>query len=160
MSLALIVAVSENGCIGRQGCIPWHVAEDVNHFRRLISDKIVIMGRKTWESFPEQFRPLPSRQNIVITRRMDYPLPAGVEAYPSIQEALDAHQNEDIFMIGGGEIYQQTIGLADTLYITRVHQEILGDTYFPALDPDEWHLTSQEDHQDFSFLTYRHNLSD
>ncbi len=160
MSLALIAAVSENGCIGKDGRLPWHIAEDLARFKQLTVGKTVIMGRKTWESLPGQFRPLPSRQNIVITRRMDYSFPAGVESYPSIQEALDAHQNEDIFIIGGGEIYQQTIGLADTLYITRVHQEILGDTYFPALDPDEWHLTSQEDHQDFSFLTYRHNLSD
>lgn len=160
MSLALIVAVSENGCIGREGRIPWHIAEDVVHFRKLIAGKIVLMGRKTWESFPERFQPLPSRQTIVLTHRHNYPLPSGIESSPSIQDALDAHPNDELFIIGGGEIYQQTIELADTLYVTRVHQEVLGDTYFPAIDPDLWHITSQQDHKDFSFLTYRHNLSD
>ncbi|MBP9762139.1 dihydrofolate reductase [Patescibacteria group bacterium] len=159
MPLCLIAAVSKNGCIGKDGRLPWHLPEDLARFKQLTLGKIVVMGRKTWESLPSDVQPLPGRTNIVITRQTDYHLPDGVLCYASLNEAIHAHREQDICIIGGGQIYQEAIELVDTLYITEVDQTVLGDTYFPTIDPETWHLVGKDQHSGFTFVTYRHNLS-
>lgn len=159
MSLSIIAAVAENNCIGKGGTLPWHLPDDLKHFKELTAGKPVLMGRKTWESLPPKFRPLPERTNIVITRQTDLPVPAGVEVYSAITDALIKHPNEEIMVIGGGQIYEQTLPLADTLYITKVHQSVDGDAFFPAIDQAVWKETAREDREGFSFVTYKKVLS-
>lgn len=153
--ISLIAAVSSNNVIGHANNLPWHIPEDLEYFKRLTKGKIVLMGRRTWESIPEKFRPLPKRKNIVITRQLNYPTPAGVEVWANIDEALAAHANEKIMVIGGGEIYGQTIDRADTLYITRIRRDFAGDTFFPKIDPAIWQEAEREDHDWFSFVMYK-----
>ena len=155
MSLSLIAAVANNGVIGSKNAIPWHIPQDMKRFRELTTGKIVLMGRNTWESLPAKFRPLPNRLNIVITRQANYSVPNGVERYTSVDEALTAHQNKDIVVIGGGEIYRATIDQADTLHITHLNTEYEGDTLFPTIDPQQWKKTTVDIHPDFTFTTYQ-----
>lgn len=154
MSISLIAAVAKNGVIGSRNAIPWHIPEDMKRFRALTVGHLVLMGRKTWESLPEKFRPLPKRINIVITRQRDYPLPAEVERFATIDDAVAAHPNEQIFVIGGGEMYRQTIDRADTMYITEVDEEYEGDTTFPDIDPRIWKENWREEYPGFSFIKY------
>lgn len=153
--ISLIAAISENNCIGKDNLLPWHLPEDLKHFKELTTGKTVLMGRKTWESIPEKFRPLPNRKNIVITTQSDFIVPEGVEIYHAINDAISAHTNEDIFIIGGATIYTQTINLADTLYITHVHQVVDGDAFFPSIDQNIWKETERKNHENFSFVTYK-----
>ena len=95
--MTLIAAISKNNCIGRDNELPWNIPEDMERMRKITQNKILIMGRKTWESIPEKRRPLPNRTSVVITRNNDYPLPEGVERYGSVEEALKAHEGEEIF---------------------------------------------------------------
>ncbi len=155
VSLSLVAGIASNNCIGVGGHLPWHIPEDLKHFREVTTGKTVLMGRKTWESLPEKFRPLPNRLNIVITRQTDYVVPEKVEVFATIEAAIAAHPNEEIMVIGGAEIYRQTIDLADTLYMTLVDQAIDGDAYFPTIDPNVWHETTRIDHAGFSFVTYQ-----
>jgi len=154
MKIHLIAAVSENGVIGKKGELPWHIPEDLKRFKKLTMGHVVLMGRKTWESIPEKYRPLPGRTNVVVTRKDDFTLPENVERYASIDDALETHKNKDIYVIGGGEIYRQTIDRADRIYLTRVHKEIDGDVFFPEMKPNDWTEIDREDHDEFSFLTY------
>lgn len=153
--IALIAAVAQNDCIGKNGQLPWHIPEDLAHFKLLTTGKVVLMGRKTWESLPEKFRPLPNRLNIVITRQADFALPTGVERYSNIQSALAAHTKEDVMIIGGAEMYRETIDLTDTLYITHVHENVEGDAFFPKIDSSIWKKTEVESHEKFDFVTYK-----
>ena len=153
--IALVAAVAKNNCIGKGNELVWRHPKDVEHFKNVTNAKIVLMGRKTWESLPPKFRPLPNRKNIVITQQIPYEVPAGVDVYANIDDALAAHKNEDIMVIGGAEIYKQTISHADTLYITHVDQVIDGDAFFPPIDPLLWKETERENHEGFSFVTYR-----
>jgi dihydrofolate reductase len=152
--ISLIAAVSENNCIGKKNALPWYLPEDLKHFKQITSGYTVLMGRKTWESIPAKFRPLPNRKNIVITAQMDFSVPNDVEVYHTISEALEAHKNEQIFIIGGGNIYIQTINLADTLYITHVHQTVDGDVFFPKIDKAVWREIERENFEKFSFVKY------
>ncbi len=153
--IALIAAISENNCIGKNNTLPWHIPEDMKHFRKLTNGKTVVMGRKTWESIPEKFRPLPNRKNVVITRNLDYTVPDSVMLYHSVKEALE-HEGGDVMVIGGAEIYVQSIELADTLYITHVHTFIEdGTAFFPTIDKNIWKEAEREDHEHFSFVTYK-----
>jgi dihydrofolate reductase len=156
MPIALVAAVAENNCIGKDGQLPWRIAEDMKHFKELTMGNTVLMGRKTWESIPEKFRPLPGRKNVVITRNAHYPLPPDVERFTDPRDAIASHLKENIFVIGGGEIYQQTLPLADTVYLTHVHQPVDGDTFFPSLDPSVWKAETRHDFDGFSFVTYKH----
>ncbi|MBI4281579.1 dihydrofolate reductase [Candidatus Uhrbacteria bacterium] len=159
--IALIAAIDQQNCIGKDGTLPWHIPEDLAHFKKLTEGKTVLMGRKTWESLPEKYRPLPNRTNIVITRQNDYALPAGVERYDAVDAALVAHLNEDIMIIGGGEIFTQTIDRADTLYITNVNQTVTACTaFFPPIDLTLWHETERDDRDGFSFVTYKRKNTD
>ncbi len=153
--IALIAAVAQNNCIGKNGQLPWHMPEDLAHFKLLTTSKVVLMGRKTWESLPEKFRPLPNRLNIVITRQTDFVVPTGVEKYSSIAAALAAHTDENVMVIGGAEMYRATIDLADTLYITHIHENVDGDAFFPTIDDSIWKKTEVESHAKFDLVTYK-----
>jgi dihydrofolate reductase len=152
MSLTLIAAVARNNVIGNKQDIPWRIAEDWAYFKRMTSGHTILMGRKTFESLG---KPLPDRKHLVITRQPGYAVPPGVEVYPTIEAALAAHPEEDIFVIGGGEIYRQTIDLADTLYITHIDRVVEGDTFFPEIDTTKWQEASRENHEGFAFVVYK-----
>ena len=161
MKLSLLAALSTNNVIGRDNEIPWRLSTDLKRLKAMTMGHHVIMGRKTYESVG---RPLPGRTNIVITRREGY-APEGVTVVHSLEEAVRiAMQNGDdeAFILGGAEIYAQAMHRADRMYLTRVHAEVEGDTWFPEFDDvSEWQLTDAE-HFDadekneypFSFLTY------
>lgn len=152
--LVIIAAVAQNNCIGQENKLPWHIPEDLKNFKRLTTNKIVLMGRKTWESIPEKFRPLPQRTNIVISRQKNLIVPNGVQLFSSIDEAISAHQNEEVFVIGGAEIYNQAMPLASRLFITEVNKIVAGDTFFPAIDSSRWREVNREAQAGFSFVTY------
>lgn len=153
--ISLIAAIAKNNCIGKDNQLLWNIPEDMKHFKDLTTGQVVLMGRKTWESIPEKFRPLPNRTNIIITRDESYQVPAGVEVYSSIDKAIANHKDESIFIIGGAQIYQQTIDMADKLCITHVNQDCDGDAFFPKINPNVWQETGREDHDGFSFVTYK-----
>ncbi len=153
--IALLVAVAHNGCIGAKGALPWHIPEDLKRFRDLTTGHTVIMGRKTWESLPERFRPLPNRRNIVITRQVDYPVPDGVTRVSRLEDVLvDASPDQSLFVIGGGEIFAIAMPHADTLYVTHVDGDVDGDTFFPPINQAQWRVASEEAHSGFRFVDY------
>ncbi len=153
--LTLIAAVAKNGTIGDKNNLPWHLPEDLKRFKELTAGKTVIMGRKTFDSiFARLGKALPNRTNVVITRQTDIKMPEGVIVQSSIEDALRSYGSSDVFVIGGGEIYRQTIDKADKLYITHVEKEVEGDTKFPDINPEKWRLASTEKHDDYSFAIY------
>ncbi len=157
--VSLVVAMAENRVIGRDGGLPWRLPDDLKHFKRLTVDHTVIMGRKT---FDEVGRPLANRRNVVISRNPAF-RPEGVTVVPSLDEAIAlAAGEQQVFVIGGGEIYRQALARADRLYLTIVHAAVEGDTTFPSLDQSAWALESEEFHpvderhpHSFSFREYR-----
>ncbi|HLS04367.1 MAG TPA: dihydrofolate reductase [Actinomycetales bacterium] len=143
MKINLIWAQNEAGLIGRAGGLPWHIPEDLAHFREVTRGKSVIMGRATWDSLPEKFRPLPGRTNIVITRNTAWDA-AGAVVVHSIDQAVSAADTEEVWVIGGGEIYRQFLTRADRAAITVVAApEAQGDTYAPELGP-QWERVSRD----------------
>ena len=128
--ISLIVAMSQNGVIGKEGKLPWHLPEDLKHFKELTMGHPIIMGRKTFESLPK--KPLPGRKNIVLTRSSDFKAPEGVEVVCNQEELfkLSSFQNE-FFVIGGAEIYKIFEPYIQCLYITLIEKDVEGDTYFP-----------------------------
>lgn len=141
--ISLIAAVAENRVIGVDNKLPWHLPDDLKHFKRLTRGHAIITGRKNYESIG---RPLPERKNIVVTRQPDF-VAAGCTVVRSIEEALAAARNDpEIFVIGGGEIYRQTFPLAHRLYLTLVHASPRGDALFPDYDPREWREISRDEH--------------
>lgn len=155
MPLILITAVAKNNVIGKNNDLPWRIPEDWKFFKSMTTGKTILMGRKTFESLG---KPLPNRKHLVITRQPDYQVPDGVEVYATIDSALAVHPNEDVMVIGGGEIYKQTIDRADTLYITHIDREVEGDTYFPDIDKSKWHETWREPHDGFIFVKYERTI--
>jgi dihydrofolate reductase len=144
--IALIVAVAENGVIGRDNALPWRIPEDMKWFKARTMGKPCIMGRKTWESFPK--RPLPERTNIVVTRHTGYRA-EGAVVVPSLRAALDVAAGEEpdeIMVLGGAEIYALALPLAERIYLTRVHLAAAGDAVFPELDRSAWNETLVGDH--------------
>jgi dihydrofolate reductase len=160
MRVSLIVAVSENGVIGRDGGLPWRLSKDLRRFKQLTMGHHLVIGRRTWE---EVGTPLPGRIMVVVTRDRTFAAD-GVLVAHSLDEALDLVRDDDEPFIGGGaEIYRMALerSMVDCLYITRVHAEVEGDTFFPEIDLEAWRLISREDHDaddknqyPFSFLTY------
>ena len=154
-----MAAKASNNGIGKNNDLVWHLPADLKHFKKTTSGHYVIMGRKTFESLG---RPLPGRLNIVITRNRNFFL-EGAVVVGSLQEALDfasGQSQELVFILGGGEIYEQSMTLADILYITEVHHDFEGDTYFPEIDPDTWELIDKVDNKHeqyghYSFMTFR-----
>lgn len=158
--LTLIVAAGENNAIGKDNQLIWHLSDDLKRFKKLTSGHCIIMGRKTFESFP---KPLPNRTHIVITNQENYKVPPDVIVVNSIEDALDAARNDkQPFVIGGGEIYKQTIEIARKIELTRVHHSFEdADTFFPAIDTSIWKeidnvYHDKDDKHDyaFSFITY------
>ena len=136
-TLTLIAAVARNGVIGKDNALPWHLPADLKHFKALTMGHTVIMGRKTWESLPEKFRPLPGRQNIVVTRNAGYAA-AGATLVNSLADAVAATLGSEAFVIGGAELYRAALPLADRLQLTEIDADFEGDTRFPARDPAQW----------------------
>ncbi len=153
--ITLVAAISKNNCIGKDNDLPWDIPEDFKHMRKLTLGKVLIMGRKTWESIPEKHRPLPKRTNVVITRNKEYVLPEGVERYNSVPEAVAAHDGEEIIGFGGQRIFEEMILTADVLEITHVDQTVEAcDAFFPTIDMNIWKEVWREDHEGFSFVRY------
>lgn len=142
--ISIIVAVAHGGVIGGGGDLLWHISEDLRRFKQITSEHTVIMGRKTYDSIG---RPLPRRRNIVITRSEEWSA-EGCERASSLEQAIVMCEGEqEVFVIGGGEIYRQAMPLADRLYLTRVEKEYSGDTYFPEIRADEWRVVASERHE-------------
>lgn len=159
--LTIIVAAGEDNAIGKDNDLIWHLSDDLRRFKKLTSGHHIIMGRKTFESFP---KPLPNRTHIVITRQKDYKVPDGVIVVNNIEDAIDAaRKDHQPFIIGGGEIYKQSMDLASNLEITRVHASFEdADTFFPEIDPNKWKEISRTTHDAddkhkyaFSFISYQ-----
>lgn len=153
--LILIAAVAKNNVIGKSNSLPWYVPEDLKHFKEVTTGHTVLMGRKTFESIIARLhKPLPNRKNVVITKRAEYNVPEGVELYHSIDEALNKHNDEPIYIIGGATLYAQTIEKADVLLITEIHKKYEGDVFFPDIDKTVWQETERKNHGEYSFVTY------
>lgn len=153
--VVVIAAVAKNRVIGKDNQLIWNIPDDMAHFKALTSGHTVIMGRKTWESLPPRFRPLPGRRNIVISRQADYAAP-GAEVADSLENALKMASTVALaFVIGGEQIYRQAMAVADRLEITEVDLEPEGDAWFPEIAPVEWKKEAQTDGAGFSFVTYR-----
>jgi dihydrofolate reductase len=144
MAIALVVAAARNGVIGRDGDMPWRLSSDLKRFKSITMGQPIIMGRKTWESIG---RPLPGRLNIVVTRHADFEAP-GACVVQSLEEAIktarEAAGQGDFFIVGGGQIYKETIHLADVLHVTHVETEIEGDAFFPPISAQDWQAVHEE----------------
>lgn len=156
--LSLIVAVAENGVIGRGGTLPWHLSADLKRFKRLTMGHAIIMGRRTYESIG---RPLPGRRSIVVSRNADYH-PGGVEVAPNLNEALRlAAGDDEVFVIGGSRLFAEALPRADRLHLTRIHAAVEGETFFSEPDWSQWRVVAEEPRErdpatglDYSFLCY------
>jgi dihydrofolate reductase len=148
MIVSLIAAVSRNNVIGKDNDLPWNLPDDMKYFMQTTSRHHVIMGRKNYESIPEKFRPLPNRTNIVVTRKKDYEAP-GCHVVHSLEDAFEIpmrSEQEEVFVIGGAEIFRQSLPFADRLYLTEIHADVDGDTLFPEFDRAEWNEVSRTPH--------------
>ena len=142
--LSLIAVVARNHAIGKDNALLWHLPEDLRHFREVTRGKPVIMGRKTWESLPPAFRPLPGRRNIVVSRNPDY-VAAGAQLAATLDAAVRLCADADeTFVIGGEQIYRQALPLADRLYLTEVDETVDGDAFFPEFARADWHEVSRQ----------------
>lgn len=164
MKLSMIVAVAENGVIGRNNALPWYLPNDLKYFKQTTMGKPVIMGRKTYESIG---KPLPGRTNIVITRQSDYQ-PEGVKVVSSVEAARELAESvclidgqSEAMIMGGAEIYTLSLPHTDRLYLTEVHAAVEGDAFFPDYDKSQWQETGREDFAaegpnpyDYSFVVY------
>jgi dihydrofolate reductase len=139
----LVVAVAANGIIGANGQLPWHLPEDLQHFKRLTMGHPVIMGRRTWESLRG---PLPGRENIVVTRTPGYEAP-GAAVATSLESALALCAGEPVaFVIGGSHLFEESLPIADGLVITEIHKDFAGDTWFPPYERSRWRESQREAH--------------
>ncbi|WP_242082674.1 dihydrofolate reductase [Aestuariivivens sediminis] len=158
--ITIIAAVAENNAIGKNNQLIWHLSDDLKRFKALTNGHHIIMGRKTFESFP---RPLPNRTHIVITKQDHYSAPADVIVVNTLEDALDAAKNDpQPFIIGGGEIYKQAMPIADRIELTRVHEKFDADTFFPDIETTQWkemahslHEKDENNDYKFSFITYK-----
>ena len=159
-TIKAIVAVDENGAIGRQGDLLCHLPADMRHFKERTMGHSIVMGRKTFESFPR--RPLPGRQNLVITRSAGWQYP-GVTVAHSLEQAIAMAETDTVFIIGGAQIYEQALPVVDVLHLTLIHARwASADVFFPALDMNEWQEVSREHHTsdhrnayEFDFITLK-----
>ncbi|MGD2118760.1 MAG: dihydrofolate reductase [Chromatiales bacterium] len=156
--ISIVAAMAKNGVIGIDNRLPWHLPDDLKHFKQLTLDKTIVMGRNTWESLPGL---LPRRRHIVISRRADYQA-EGAEVMHSITDVLAATKDEaEIFIVGGANLYAQMLPYAQRMYLTEIDAEIDGDAFFPAWDAQQWHCEQRQLHAAderhayaFEFLTY------
>jgi dihydrofolate reductase len=153
MPLHLIYARSRNNVIGKNGDLPWHLPEDLAHFKRTTLGQAVVMGRVTWESIPEKFRPLPGRRNVVVSRQANYAA-TGAAVVTSLQAALAFFPaDEVVWLIGGAQLYAQALPLATQLVVTEIDADFEGDAFAPLLGPD-WHETERSQHMSAQGLAY------
>ena len=154
--ISIVVAIAENHAIGKDNKLLWYLPNDLKHFKTITSGHTVIMGRKTYDSIG---KPLPNRRNIIITRKhIDIP---GCEVVNSVEAAVDlCKTEEEVFIVGGAEIYRLAMAITNKIYLTIVHQSFEGDTFFPEIDEDIWVETEREDHDPdeknklaYSFIT-------
>lgn len=152
----IIAAISENNAIGKEGDIPWEIPEDMKHFKEKTMGNPVIMGRKTYQSIPENYRPLTGRTNIVLTRSGFKPEEKNVEVANSLEQAYELAENigEKAFIIGGASVYREALKHADKMILTEVHREVDGDTFFPEWNQEEWKEIQRDRREDFDFVTY------
>lgn len=156
MTIAMIAAHDPNLVIGKDGDLPWHYPEDLKHFKKTTMGHPILMGRKTFEEFGAQ--PLPGRKNVVLSRSKTF---SSVPTYTGLEKALEQLEKEGhelVFIAGGENVYREAMDKADYLYITHIHTEYEGDTHFPEYRDDVgqiWEEAEREDHQEFSFVTYR-----
>jgi dihydrofolate reductase len=159
VKVSLLAAVARGGVIGRDGGIPWHLPEDVARFKALTTGHAVLMGRRTWDSLPDRFRPLPGRRNVVVTRDPRWRA-AGAERSGSVDEALRTLAREDVvFVIGGADIYAAALPYANELLLTEIDEAVPGDTFFPDWDRAAFAEASREEHtaadgRRFAFVVY------
>jgi dihydrofolate reductase len=160
MILSHIVAAAQNGVIGVNNGLPWNIPEDMKFFREKTTGKAMIMGRKTFESVGH---PLPNRLNVVVTRNKDYKA-EGAHVFQTLQEAIEFCKTQtdkygdEIFIIGGGEIFKDSMDIVDVIYLTRIYKFYPGDIVYPELDPNIWEEVERRDREEpvrFSFLTYK-----
>lgn len=162
--ISLIVAMTENRVIGRDGDMPWHVSRDLRRFKRLTMGHHIVMGRKTYESIG---KPLPGRTTVVLSRSASIDA-EDVHVVGSLQEALEvADADQEVFVTGGETVFDTALGLADRLYLTRLHVTLEGDTFFPEVDWSQWELVEETFHAadekndyDLTFQTYHRRRSD
>jgi len=155
MKISLIAAIAENGVIGMNNKLIWRLSDDLKHFKKLTYGHFVVMGRKTYESIG---RPLPGRTNIILSKNKSFNV-EGCVVFKSVNEAIDYSihkKQEEVFIIGGAQIYSETLNLADRLYLTKVHANPKGDAYFPTIDFSDWKEISnmkiqKNDKNDFDF---------
>jgi len=146
MKVALVAAVARGGVIGRDGGLPWRLPEDMAHFRSVTMGHPVVMGRRTWESLPDRFRPLPGRRNVVVTRNSAWGAD-GAERAGSLGAALELLAGEErVSVIGGGALFAAALPLADELLLTEIGLDVGGDTFFPRWEPDDFTEVSREEH--------------
>jgi dihydrofolate reductase len=163
MKIIIIVAVAENNAIGKDNRLLWRLPDDMKFFKEKTEGHCVVTGRRNYESIPEKFRPLPGRTNIVVTRQKDYAAPGAI-VVESIEAAISLAKSrgeDELFIIGGGEIYAQCMNIADEILFTRVHHSFEADTFFPEIG-SEWKEVWSENHAadekhaySFTFLQYR-----
>ena len=161
MKLNLILARARNGVIGNNGQLPWHLPEDMAHFKRLTMGSPVIMGRKTWESLPLRFRPLPGRLNIVVTRQADWQGEGAQVAHGLLDACALCPTESTAWVIGGADLYAQALALADAAVVTEIDADFVGDAFAPQFGPD-WVESARERQTSstglsFSFVTYCRN---
>lgn len=156
MKKIIIAAVAENNAIGKDGDIPWDLPEDLKHFKETTMNHPVIMGRKTFQSFPESVRPLPGRTNIVLTQSGFEPEDESVRVVNSLGEAYEVAERIDdkAFLIGGASVYEAALKHADKMILTEVHRKVDGDTFFPDWDEEAWKEVDRDRREDFDFVEY------
>lgn len=162
MEIILVAAKSENNALGKNNAMIWHLPDDFKHFKNLTSGHFILMGRKTFETFP---KPLPNRVHLIISRQKNYDVPLNCFVFESISEALAYAANENqekVFVIGGGEIYSQTIEMATELSITEIHENFDGDAFFPEINKNIWNSIESIPHEidekhkyAFDIVTYK-----
>jgi len=150
MTITVLAAVGANRAIGRDGDMPWHLPQDLAHFKATTMGHTMVMGRKTYEAIG---RALPGRRTIVITRQRGWRAP-GVEVAHSLADALALAGPTEVFVIGGGQVYQEAMPFADQMMLTEIEQSPEADVFFPEFELDHWHETARERHDGFAFVTY------
>jgi dihydrofolate reductase len=154
MKISIIAAMSSNRVIGTNNTLPWKLSADLKRFKQLTMGHCLIMGRKTFESIG---RPLPGRTTIVLTHQSEFN-PPGVKVVHSVDEAIQASMGDEVFIAGGGELFSQTLSLADRMYLTIIQKDFEGDAFFPIFDESKWTVTFKEEHQPDDQFPYQFSL--
>jgi dihydrofolate reductase len=155
--ISMITCMDKNRTIGLNNKLPWHLPADLKYFKQLTTNNVIIMGRNTYDSIG---KPLPNRRNVVLTRNKEWSVP-GVDVVHSVEAVLTKYKDQNIFIIGGEEVYKQFLGNADRLYITLIEKSFSGDSFFPVVQEEQWELTTEtigekdsSNPYDYKFLVY------